>query len=124
MYHTLIQPLPSPPLSPSSFSWKSFNRYNFCTYIHVYTIFAPYSPSYPQALPPVTVTNSLHRTCTCLMFFSDKDYFISEFHIFKTKFENIASYVFCLHKLVYKFIINFEPLLKFAFIPEIFQFLD
>jgi hypothetical protein len=30
-------------LSPHS--WNRFNRYLFCIYIHVYTVFAPYSPS-------------------------------------------------------------------------------
>jgi hypothetical protein len=42
--------------SPSSDSWNSFNRYHFCMYIHVYTLFAPYSSpySFPCHLPPPT----------------------------------------------------------------------
>jgi hypothetical protein len=40
---------PSPLLfhAPSTDSWNSFNRYHFCIYIHMYTLFAPYSPTYP-----------------------------------------------------------------------------
>jgi hypothetical protein len=41
-----------PPLYLSPDSWKSFKRYHFCIYIHVYQIFAPYSHSYPLSLPP------------------------------------------------------------------------
>jgi hypothetical protein len=33
------------PLSPDS--WNSFHRYRFCIYIRVYTLFAPYSSSFP-----------------------------------------------------------------------------
>jgi hypothetical protein len=44
---------PPPPLSfipPSPDSWNRFNMYNFCIYIHVYTLFALYSSSYPLFL--------------------------------------------------------------------------
>jgi hypothetical protein len=51
-------------LSPFPHSWNSFSRYHFCIYMHVYTFFVAYSPSYPlsslpqplllvPALPPV-----------------------------------------------------------------------
>jgi hypothetical protein len=45
----------SPPLSfitSSPHSWNTFNRYHFCIYIHVYTVFALYSPSYNISLTP------------------------------------------------------------------------
>jgi hypothetical protein len=41
---------PSPLLSfipPSPDSWNNFSRCHFCVYIHVYTLFLPYSSSYP-----------------------------------------------------------------------------
>jgi hypothetical protein len=43
IYHTGIHPLHCSPLCPLH-SWNSLNRYHFCIYIHVYTIFVPYSP--------------------------------------------------------------------------------
>jgi hypothetical protein len=45
---------PPPPLSfiPHSHSWNSFNRYHFSIYIHVYTVFVPYSPSHTLSPPP------------------------------------------------------------------------
>jgi hypothetical protein len=36
--HTWIFPLHCSPLTPSH-SWNGFNRYHFCIYIHVYTVF-------------------------------------------------------------------------------------
>jgi hypothetical protein len=48
---------PPPPFSfilLSPHSWNSFNRYHFSIYIHVYTVFAVYSPSFtisPPLLP-------------------------------------------------------------------------
>jgi hypothetical protein len=43
------------PLSPDT--WNSFNRYHFCIYKHVYTLFAPYLSSRTYAfhllLPPL-----------------------------------------------------------------------
>jgi hypothetical protein len=52
-----ISYLNSPPPSfsfipSSSHSRISFNRYYFCIYIHVYTVFALYSPSYTLLIPP------------------------------------------------------------------------
>jgi hypothetical protein len=49
--------LNSPPsllsfILPSPDSWNSFKIYYFCTYIHVYTPFAPYLPSYHLSPPP------------------------------------------------------------------------
>jgi hypothetical protein len=41
---------PTCPLFPHS--WNGFNRYHFCLYMHMYTFFAQYSPSYPHSLPP------------------------------------------------------------------------
>jgi uncharacterized protein with PQ loop repeat len=38
-------------LYPHSIPVNSFNRYHFCIYIHVYTVFATYSPSYPLSWP-------------------------------------------------------------------------
>jgi hypothetical protein len=41
IYHTWIHPLLCSPLSLSPpHSWNSFNRYHFCKYIHVQTVFA------------------------------------------------------------------------------------
>jgi hypothetical protein len=40
-----------PVMSPSPGSWNSFNRCHFCIYMHVYTFFAPYSPSYLLSPP-------------------------------------------------------------------------
>jgi hypothetical protein len=39
---------PTPPFSFTCFphSWNSFTRSHFSIYLHVYTVFAPYSPSY------------------------------------------------------------------------------
>jgi hypothetical protein len=54
IYHTGIHPLNDSPSSPSTHSRNSFNRYHFSIYIHVYTIFSPYSPSFtisPLPLP-------------------------------------------------------------------------
>jgi hypothetical protein len=33
--------------------WNSFHRYHFSIYIHVYTVFATYTPSYTLFLPPL-----------------------------------------------------------------------
>jgi hypothetical protein len=40
--------------------FHSFNRYHFCIYLHVYTLFAPYSSSYtfPCSLCPTPTTTS------------------------------------------------------------------
>jgi hypothetical protein len=58
IYHTWIHSLNHSPLCSSPESWNSFNRYNFCIYIHVYTVFAPYSPSYSFSLPPPPPTGT------------------------------------------------------------------
>jgi hypothetical protein len=65
--------LPSPSFSfipsPPHF-WNSFNGSHFYIYIHGYTIFAPYSPSYslfPHP-PPPTGTNLPGRTFSVLLF--------------------------------------------------------
>jgi hypothetical protein len=53
VYHSLIHPLHHSPLFPCPNPWNSFNRCHFSTYIHTYTVFAPYLPSYtlsPQLL--------------------------------------------------------------------------
>jgi hypothetical protein len=47
IYHTWIHPFNCSLSSRPPNSWNSFNRYHFCIYIHVYTLFASYSPSYP-----------------------------------------------------------------------------
>jgi hypothetical protein len=44
--------------TPSPHSWDSFNRYHFYIYIHVYTVFAPYSPSYALFPPPPQLVQS------------------------------------------------------------------
>jgi hypothetical protein len=55
-FHSFHCSLSSPPF-PNS--WNSINRFHFCIYIHVYILFAPYSPSYtfPHHLPPPTNAN-------------------------------------------------------------------
>jgi hypothetical protein len=42
----LNSPLHHSPLSPLLYSWNSFSRSHFSIYIHVYTVFVSYSPSY------------------------------------------------------------------------------
>jgi hypothetical protein len=64
--HTLeFTPPHHSPLSLSH-SWNSFNRSHFSIYIHVYTVFAPYSQSYTLSLPPSLPTSG--RTCSALLF--------------------------------------------------------
>jgi hypothetical protein len=55
----LLYPLPRP--------CNSVNRYHFSIYILVYTVFAPYSPSYTfsHILPPPTANNARHPGKTC-----------------------------------------------------------
>jgi hypothetical protein len=43
------------PSSPNS--WNSFNRYHFCIYIHVYSFFSLYSPSYPFSRSPCSASH-------------------------------------------------------------------
>jgi hypothetical protein len=49
--YILLESTPSTALpysiTPSPDSWNSFNRYHFCIYIRVYTLFPLYSSSYP-----------------------------------------------------------------------------
>jgi hypothetical protein len=56
-----IHPFHHSPLSPSPDFWNPFNRYHFCIYIHVYTLFALHSSSYflslSHDLPPPTDAN-------------------------------------------------------------------
>jgi hypothetical protein len=42
----------APLYPPPPDSWNRLNRYHFCIYTHVYTFFAPYSPSYAFSLSP------------------------------------------------------------------------
>jgi hypothetical protein len=42
----VMHPLHHSPLSPSSYFWNTFKSSHFSIYIYVYTVFAPYSPSY------------------------------------------------------------------------------
>jgi hypothetical protein len=52
IYHTWIHLLHHSPLSSLPHSWNSFNRSYFSIYVHVYTVFAPYSPSLSLPSPP------------------------------------------------------------------------
>jgi hypothetical protein len=52
IYQTWIHPLPGSPLFLLPQYWNSFNRYLFNIYIHMYTVFAPYSPSCSLTSPP------------------------------------------------------------------------
>jgi hypothetical protein len=52
IYYTWIHPPLLSYISPPLISCNSFNRYHFCIYIHVYTLFATYSPSYHFSPPP------------------------------------------------------------------------
>jgi hypothetical protein len=63
IYHTWIYPLHL--LFPHF--WNSYNRYHFSKYIHVYTIFAPYSLSYTTSSLPLGI-NTPDRTCSTLLF--------------------------------------------------------
>jgi hypothetical protein len=69
-YHSWIHPLHQSPLSPSPHSWNSFNSSHFSIYINVYTIFAPYSPSYTLSPnPPLsTGTNFPDKNRSALLF--------------------------------------------------------
>jgi hypothetical protein len=58
--------LPFSFISPFPHSWNSFNRYHFSIYIHVYTVFAPYSPFHTLSLPPPS--SRWYRTCSDLLF--------------------------------------------------------
>jgi hypothetical protein len=62
---------PTPPLSlmPPPPIPGSFNGYHFYIYIHVCTVFAPYSPSYTLSLPPPTgvAPPPPHRTSSALL---------------------------------------------------------
>jgi hypothetical protein len=53
IYHTSIHPLHHSPSFPSPHSWNSCNRHHFSNYIHVHTVFVPYSPSNTLSLPPL-----------------------------------------------------------------------
>jgi hypothetical protein len=46
IYYSWIHPLHHSPLPPDPHSWNSFNKSHFSIYIHVYTVFAPHSPSF------------------------------------------------------------------------------
>jgi hypothetical protein len=65
---SLSTPFPLSPLLPHS--WNSNNRYHFSIYIYVYTVFAPYSPSYTLSLPSPhpTGTTPLSVTWFTLLF--------------------------------------------------------
>jgi hypothetical protein len=69
-YFNSLPPLLSSPLD----SWNSFNRYHFCIYVHGYTLFVPYSSSYPFPCHLSTPTGAsspwptLGRTCSVLLF--------------------------------------------------------
>jgi hypothetical protein len=52
IYHSWIHPLHCSPLSSLPHSRISFIRSHFFIYIHVYTVFAPYSPSHTVSPPP------------------------------------------------------------------------
>jgi hypothetical protein len=53
IYHTWIHLLHHSPLSPTPPHLRnSFNRYLFSVYFHLYTVFAPYSPSFTISPPP------------------------------------------------------------------------
>jgi hypothetical protein len=52
IYHILIHPLHHSPLSPSCYSWDSFNRSRFSIFIHEYIIFLLHSSSYILSLYP------------------------------------------------------------------------
>jgi hypothetical protein len=60
IHHTWTPPSTNLPNYPFSDSWNSFNRYHFCNYIDVYTLFAPNSSFYPfpatSPLPLVLAT--------------------------------------------------------------------
>jgi hypothetical protein len=58
LYHNWIHPFYCSlyPCSPDS--WNSFNKYHLCIYMHVYTFFAPFSPThFPWHLPFPTSAN-------------------------------------------------------------------
>jgi hypothetical protein len=62
--------LPPPLFSCISPPPNSFSRYHFSIYTHVYTVFAPCSPSFTLShfLLPPTGTNFPDRTCSAFLF--------------------------------------------------------
>jgi hypothetical protein len=57
-------------ISLSPHSWNCFNRFHFSIYIHVYTVFALYSPSYMLSPhpSPLTATTPPNKTCSAILF--------------------------------------------------------
>jgi hypothetical protein len=53
---------------PSLQSWDSFNRSHFSISIHVYTVFAPYSPSHTFSPHPPFPSHCPGRMCSALLF--------------------------------------------------------
>jgi hypothetical protein len=73
LWYINIPYLNSPPPSFSFVlhSWNSFNRYLFSIYIHVYTVFVPYSHSHtlsPSPPPSHCYQSPPRRTCSALLF--------------------------------------------------------
>jgi hypothetical protein len=80
-------------MSPSSHSWNSFNRHHSSIYIHVYTIFALYSPSHTLSPPLPTSTNLPGMICSALLF---KDYIKKKPHfcLFKIATQGVSLWHF------------------------------
>jgi hypothetical protein len=60
--HSWIHLLHHSPLSPLPHSCNSFIRSHFSIFIPVYTVFAPYSPSYTLSLYPLPCTRTNSQT--------------------------------------------------------------
>jgi hypothetical protein len=82
-------------VSPSSHSWKSFNRFNFSLFIHEYIIFLLYSPSYTASIyPRHHWCYPLRRTVLPLRsLFFEKRYFC----LFKIAIQGISLLHFHVH---------------------------
>jgi hypothetical protein len=70
IYNIIYLNSPPPPFSfiPLLHSWNSFNRSHFSIYIHVHTVFAPYSPSYtlsPHPSPSHCYPSSPQQDLVC-----------------------------------------------------------
>jgi hypothetical protein len=132
---------PPPPFSFISFYphlRNSFSRYLFSIYIHVYTVFAPYSPSYTLSTPPPQnailcfheyttaskgikkKSNGRHQNSFVLSLFSLNQKIIKNYYIYKFK----LSYAWLLSYVLYLFSFRFYVLInwKLLTITKMYSF--
>jgi hypothetical protein len=96
----------SPPLFSlilaSPYAWNSFNRSHFSIYIHVYTVFAPYSPSY--ILSPHPLSSHWYQPprqdlfCPPVLQFKKNDIFVCLRQLYREFLCDISMYI-CIYVL-------------------------